>query len=278
MRLNAFCWTFLGLSSFVWLSVHPIRTLAGLSEEAKGTKVAEGEYAVFEGANGGGVGPSGEEVYNFRETWTLRRDARNGYEIEGQRRFESPDGTTRSNRFVVQLSRDLTITRITEFARLKWRPDSGPLTCEFLPSQLHCLSNAKERLNSIVLRVPMEEPFGLLWPISAFSLGGITRQVERDPNRATRVQLVSIEQPSQEVPVSPMILGGKIRYLGEENIDVAGRQRDALKFSLKVALHPELVLRTSPRGLLLQVLVERGEHDWPEEGLKLLHFQEWEEF
>ena len=35
------------------------------------TKVAQGEYVVFEGVNGGAVGPFGEEVYNFHETWTL---------------------------------------------------------------------------------------------------------------------------------------------------------------------------------------------------------------
>jgi hypothetical protein len=30
----------------------------------------------------------------------------------------------------------------------------------------------------------MEHPFGLFWPISAFSLSGITRQAERDAHQA----------------------------------------------------------------------------------------------
>lgn len=278
MRLNASRWLFLGLSAFAWLSIYPIRAFAGSSEQEKATKVAQGQYVVFEGANGGSVGPFGQEVYNFRETWTLWRLPSKGYEVEGERRFESPKGTTRSNRFAVQLSRDFTITRLTEFARLKWRSDSGPLSCDFLRNELHCSSNAKERLNSIELRIPMEQPFGLLWPISAFSLSGITRQVERDSKQAARVQLVSIEQPNEDIPVSPMILDGELRYLGEVNIDVAGQQRHALKFSLKIALHPELVLWTTPKGLLLEALIEHGEQDWPEESLKLLHFQQWERF
>jgi hypothetical protein len=66
------------------------------------TKVAQGEYVVFEGANGGAVGPFEEEVYNFHETWTLWRAAKGGYELEGERRFESPRAVIRTSRFVAQ--------------------------------------------------------------------------------------------------------------------------------------------------------------------------------
>jgi hypothetical protein len=246
--------------------------------QQKLTKVAQGEYVVFEGANGGAVGPFGEEVYNFHETWTLSRIGSGGYQVEGERRFESPKGTEHSNRFLGQLSRDLTVTRVTEFARLKWRPDSGPLTCNFLQKELNCSSNAKDSRQSIKVSIPMEEPFGLLWPISAFSLSGITREAERDPNHATHIQLVSIEQPSSAVPVSPMILDGELRYVGEETVDVAGEPQPAFKFLLKVVLHPQLIIWTSRKGLLLALQVEQGEQGWPEQSMKLLHFRQWPEF
>jgi hypothetical protein len=71
------------------------------------TKVAGGEYAVFERAKGGAVGPFGEEVYNFRETWTLWRTPKGGCQVEGERRFESPTDVPHTSRFVAQLSRDL---------------------------------------------------------------------------------------------------------------------------------------------------------------------------
>ena len=242
------------------------------------TKVAQGEYVVFEGANGGAVGPFGEEVYNFHETWTLWRTAKGGYEVEGERRFESPKDITRSARFLAQLSRDLTLTGVTEFSHLRWRRDSGPLTCKFLPGEFDCSSNAKDRKNDINLRIPMEHPFGILWPISAFSLSGITREAERDPHQATRIQLVSIEQPSAEIPVNPMILDGELRYLGETHIDVAGQPRRAFKFSIKVALSPEILIWTSPKGLLLAVSIQHESQDWPEETMKLVHFQEWPGF
>jgi hypothetical protein len=248
---------------------------AAATEQRPRTKVAEGEYVVSEQANGGAVGPFGEEVYNFHETWVLWRDGDGRYEVEGERRFESPRGTARSDRFAAELSRDLTITRVTEFSRLKWRSDSGPLTCEFLRSELHCSSNAKNREQAIELRLPMQKPFGLLWPISAFSLSGLTREAERDARHATQIQLVSIEQPSADIPVLPMILDGELRYLGEENIEIAGVPRRAFKFSIKAALSPEFAVWTTTNGLLLAVSVEHGDKNWPEQGMKLLHFQEW---
>jgi hypothetical protein len=239
------------------------------------TKVAEGEYVVFEPANGGAVGPFGQEIYNFHETWTLWRNATRGYEVEGERRFESPKDVAHTNRFTAELSRDLTLMRLTEFARLKWKPDSGPLTCEFLRSELACSSHAKDSRKALDLKFPMKRPFGLIWPISAFSLSGITREAERDPTQPTRIQLVSIEQPSPQIPVSPMILDGDLRYLGEENLVVAGKPRRAFKFSIKCALSPELVIWTSQKGLLLSVALQHDAKNWPEESLKLVHFQEW---
>jgi hypothetical protein len=239
------------------------------------TKVAQGEYVVFEGANGGAFGPFGEEVYNFHETWTLWRTAKGAYELGGERRFESPRNVAHTDRFVAQLSRDLTLTGITEFARLKWRSDSGPLTCEFLRTELDCSSNAKDSQKALNLKIPMNRPFGLAWPISAFSLSGITRQAERDPKQPTRIQLVSIEQPSPQIPVNPMVLDGEVRYLDEENLVVAGQPRRAFKFSIKFALSPELIIWTTPKGLLLSVAVQHEAKNWPEESMKLVHFQEW---
>ncbi len=248
---------------------------AGATEQRPRSKVAQGEYVVSEQANGGAVGPFGEEVYNFHETWVLWRDGDGRYEVEGERRFEAPQGTARSDRFVAELTRDLTITRVTEFSQLKWRRDSGPLTCEFLRSELHCSSNAKSAEEAIELRIPMQKPFGLLWPISAFSLSGLTREAERDPRHATQIQLVSIKQPSADMPVMPMILDGELRYLGEENLEIAGLPQRAFKFSIKPALSPEIAVWTTTNGLLLAVSVEHGDKNWPEQGMKLLHFQEW---
>ncbi len=250
-----------------------------LPEQGAGrTKVAEGEYAIFEYHNNGAVGPFQEEVYNFHESWTLWRIKNGQYRVEGVRSFESPKYETHSNRFVADLSRDLTVIRVKEFAKLRWVPDSGPLSCEFLPTQLDCSSGGSDPRREIKLRTPLGKPYGLLWPISPFSLGGLTRKVERDPTRSTQVDLVRIEQPGMANPVQATILQGPLQYLDEEEIEAAGRKWRAHKFSLKVPLHPQYLIWTSPKGLLLALAIEHEHKDWPEEGMRLARFKSSAEF
>jgi len=247
-------------------------------ETADRTKVAEGEYTINEHHNSGAAGPFQEEVYNFHESWTLWRVDKGQYEVEGVRNFESPRDEPHSNRFVVELSRDLTLLRATEFTKLKWVPDSGPLSCEFLPTQLDCSSGGSDPKREIKLRTPLDKPYGLLWPISPFSFGGITREVERDPARATPVDLVAIEQPGMATPVRATVLEGPIQYLGDENIEAAGRKWHAHKFSLKIAARPQYLIWTSPKGLLLALAIEHEHKDWPDEGMRLERFESAKEF
>jgi hypothetical protein len=241
------------------------------------TKIAEGSYAIYEEGNGGAVGPFGEEVYDFQETWTLWRTPKGQYEIEGERKFESPHDVEHKNRFKSELSRDLTVIRMTEFAPLKWRPDSGPVSCEFLPKELHCFSEAKDPKQSVNLRVSMDHPFALLWPISPFSLSGLTREAERDLSHGTEVQLLSIEQPNQYDPVRPTILSGQLQYLGEEDIAAADQKWTAYKFSLKVPSYPQFLIWTSSKGILLALAIEHEHPNWPREGMKLTRFKTWAE-
>jgi hypothetical protein len=241
-------------------------------------KVAEGEYATYEHDNSGAVGPFQEEVYNFRESWTLWRVQKGQYQVDGVRSFESPKDEPHSNRFLAELSRDLTVIRVKEFTKLKWVADSGPLSCEFLAAQLDCSSGGSDPKREIKLRTPLDKPYGLLWPISPFSFGGITREVERDPGRGTQVDLVSIEQPGMADPVRATILEGPLLYMGEEGIEAAGRKWPAHKFSLKVPLHPQYLIWTSRKGLLLALAIEHEHKDWPEEGLRLSRFESSTEF
>jgi hypothetical protein len=96
-----------------------------LQPEAARTKIAEGEYVMYEWENGGAVGPFVKEVYNIHESWTLfglKRAATRSQDCESLNRPR----TNHCDRFVVELARDLAVVRIEEFAKLKWRPDSGP--------------------------------------------------------------------------------------------------------------------------------------------------------
>jgi hypothetical protein len=236
------------------------------------TKIAEGEYAIYEEGNAGAFGPLGDEVYDFHESWTLWGNEKKQYRIEGERTFESPRYAAHKNRFVVELTRDLTVTRLTEFTQLGLKRESGPLSCEFLAMELQCFSEGQS------LRVPMENPYAFLWPISPFSLTGLTRASERDTARPAKVQLLSIEQLSPALPIYPMVLSGELQYLGEENIDAAGQNWPSYKFSLKVAMNPQILLWTSTRGLLLQMAIEHSHPNWPKEGMRLIRFKKWANF
>lgn len=131
------CDSFLRAGPSARYAVASQRGKAGSSDEGTGRKkVASGEYLVYEEASEGAVGPFGEKVYDFHESWTLWQTGKGEYEVEGDRRFNTSADLLRSFRFVVRLSRDFTVLRVTEFATLKWISDSGPLTCEFLPKEL----------------------------------------------------------------------------------------------------------------------------------------------
>jgi hypothetical protein len=258
----------------------PRTTYAGVTpgQAADRMKLADGDYAIYEEGNSGAVGPAGEEVYDFHESWTLWRTGRESYEVEGERRFDSPRDVKHADRFQIQLSRDLTPIRTTEFAKLVWRRNSGPTTCEFLRKEVHCFSDSGTPGESPEIRIPMELPYGFLWPISPFSLSGLTRQAERDLNRPNPIQLLSLEQPSPINPLYPIVRNGQLQYLGDEEINAAGQVWHAHKFSLKVPSYPQFLIWTSTNGLLLSVAVEHAHANWPREGMKLSRFHKWADF
>jgi len=242
------------------------------------TQIAEGEYAIYEQANSGAFGPLGEEVYDFHESWTLWRTEKGPYQVEGERKFESPKYMAHANRFLVDLSRDMTVISMTEFTHLDWIRDSGPLSCEFFTKEVHCSSGARDPHQSVDLHVPIEDPFAFLWPISPFSLSSLTRQSERDTARSTNVQLLSIEQPNAAHPVNPVMLSGQLHYLGEEDLETADQKWRAHEFSLKVAMHPQFLIWTSSRGVLLALAIEHSHPNWPQEGMRLVRFKKWADF
>jgi hypothetical protein len=151
--------------------------------------------------------PFGEEVYEFRETWTLSREMGGNYQVKGERRFrlgKDKDVVTRP--FAVELSRDLTVLRLTEFSKLKWIQDSGPLTCEFLSAEMRCSAGVRKPNVSNDWHLEVRHPYGSMsmaigrkrvcgWcvtkhlPTSAKSHGCLSEQnivrVDRDSIRIT---------------------------------------------------------------------------------------------
>lgn len=238
------------------------------------TKLAEGEYEVSARTREGAVGPFDLQVFDFRETWVLWRTEDGGYEVDGERRFESPKDRFHKDRFWLQLTRDWRLVTIKEFAKLRWRRDSGPLVCNFEVAAVHCTSNAKDPSQLVKLDVNLDHPFGFLWPISPFSLSSIAKAEERRVNEVMSVQLITIEEPSPEEPVSPTLIDGRLRYLGKVDVTLAGRKWRGDQFELEAVLHPKFRIVTAEEGFLLDLVVESPATGTPSAEMKLVRYQE----
>jgi hypothetical protein len=178
------------------------RTLVGGSfgQDAIRVKVAHGEYRVPTDEDLG-VGPIETEVFHFRRSWTLWRTADRNYEVDGKRMFESPRDTVHQNRFWGQLTRDLRLVKVKEFAKLCWRPDSGPLTCDSLPHKMRFSSGGKDPTKSIEVKLTTKQPYGIIWPISVFSLSGLAYVSAEHEGEVMPVELVTLKELSEALPV-----------------------------------------------------------------------------
>lgn len=244
------------------------------AQESGRTKVAEGEYKVtLEGDLG--CGPIETEVFHFRESWTLWRTDED-YELEGHRIFESPRNSLHDNRFVAKLTHDLCPLSMTEFTQLTFRRDSGPLTCELLPQQLRCNSGGKDPAQKVDVQFAMDRPYGLIWPLSAFSLAGLTRVAPSQPDKLAPIQVVQLQEISDALPVLAIRSDGLIRYLGQSqaSLTVSGQSWHPNVYELTASPIPKMTIQTSPEGLLL--VAERP--NWPKGRMELVKFTKFADF
>lgn len=250
-------------------------TMNSESETSTAVRIAEGEYKVL---TENGIGPTDPAVFGFTESWTLWRLLDGSFEVNGTRSYRSPSYESHIHAFSVHLSSALTVLTLKEDRKLRWRPDSGPLSCDFLPGTISCTSNAKDASQNVRIDVPVENPAGFLWPLSAFSLSNITRSTNRNLNARTPVELVRLKEDSTADPIIAITLTGHLEYLGHEQLSVADRRWEADKFELRVATRPPYYLYTSPEGLLLSFSLESKDKAFSDERMVLVRFQQWEKF
>jgi hypothetical protein len=241
-------------------------------------RVAEGEYRVNRQTLDGGIGPFNPALHDFGETWALWRLPDGTFQAEGDRSYQAPLDEHHKDGFSVHLSQKFQVMQVVEAKRLRWRPDSGPLTCEFLPQALECDSGARDPRQNVHLSLPLRAPFGFLWPISAFSMSNITRFAPLTEGATTSVNMLTVDEPGPENPIMISVLEGKLRYIGQEEIMVAKRKWPAQEFELKVPLNPPLMIWTSPQGLLLDLTMEDNAGRLTEHGMRLVRYEEFAEF
>jgi hypothetical protein len=128
------------------------------------------------------------------------------------------------------------------------------------------------------LSLPLEPSYGVLWPLSAFSLSNITRFADHRANHPIVVDMLTIDEPNKTNPVFATILEGSLRYAGNEQTRVAGQNWLADKFELKVPMHPPFMIWTSSRGLLLDFTEEDNQNRLTEHGMKLVRYKQFSDF
>jgi hypothetical protein len=245
------------------------------AQQGERVKVAEGEYRVSEEGDLG-VGPVETEIFDFRESWTLWRVQNGEYEVEGERTFYSPRDYFRFNRFVARLTRRLELVEVTEFRRLRFRDDSGPLTCELLLRQLRCSSAAKDVANSVDFDVAPDRPYGFIWPLSAFSLGSLTRAASPHVGEPVRIQVVQLQELNDVLPVLPILSDGFLKYLGQSDTPyvVSNQSWRPYVYALDTGPIRKLLIWTSSEGIVLSV--ERS--NWPKGKMELVRFVKFSDF
>lgn len=256
---------------FCFLGWGTIAPGANLPQADGRKKIAAGDYEIVRPAHGSqGVGPFSPAVYEFRESFTLWRLQDGTFEAEGRRSYESPKGEAHDNRFAVKLSADMRASEVTDFRKLRFRPNSGPLACEFLEREFACDSgkdSADPKLN-----VPVKSSYGLFWPASAFSLGRVAIGASRQAGEITPVQLIMIDEPSRENPVAANVLDANLKFLRGQNIRLAGTNWDADEFEIEIPMEQRFLLWTSKDGLVLLFGPEGDSTSGPETGLQLTHY------
>lgn len=234
-------------------------------------KVAAGEYEIVRPAQGReGIGPFSAAVYDFRESFTLWRLPDGGFEAEGRRSYESPKGEAHDNRFSARLSAEMRATGVTDFRTLRFRPNSGPLACEFHPQQFLCTSG--KGAEDPKLDLAMKFNYGLFWPASAFSLGRIAIGANRETGQVMPVQLVTIDEPNRANPVAASVLDGSLKFIHRKTIHLAGVDWDADEFELAIPMEPPYLLWVANDGLILLFGPEGDSISGPETGLQLARY------
>jgi hypothetical protein len=115
-----------------------------------------------------------------------------------------------------------------------------------------------------------------MWPISVFSLGGLAYVAAEREGEDVPVDLVTLNQLSEALPVLTVRSRGSIRYLGRSDVKftASGTSWYARVFELTSTLPRKLEIWTSHEGLVLAIQRVGS----PKTILHLVSFHQFTEF
>jgi hypothetical protein len=127
-------------------------------------------------------------------------------------------GSPHENRFIAKLTHAFELLEVEEFAPLRFIQQSGALRCTFLPQQLQCDARTQGGTQALDMQVAMDRPYGLLWPLSPFSLAGLAHHTSANAAKPSPVQVVQLEEISDALPVLAIRSDGLIRSLARSPV------------------------------------------------------------
>ena len=122
----------------------------------------------------------------------------------------------------------------------------------------------------------MDLPYGVIWPLSAFSLAGLTRAASTQVDQPSRIQVVRLEEVSNAIPVLPIRSDGLIRYFGQSKatFTASGKSWHPKVYELTASPVRKMQIWTSPEGLLLTA----KRPGWPKGKIELVRFTQFADF
>ena len=124
--------------------------------------------------------------------------------------------------------------------------------------------------------VTMDRPYGLIWPLSAFSLGSLTRAASQHIGEPVRIQVVQLQEISEAAAVLPIRSDGFLKYLGQSDTPYVVSNQSWRPYGYELEASPilKMVIWRSPEGIVLSV--ERP--NWPKGQMQLVRFAKFSDF
>jgi len=105
-------------------------------------------------------------------------------------------------------------------------------------------------------RLALTGPYDL-YNFSPWILGSIAGRASLDRAKASPVKLVIMDRGGSKSQLGFGAFEGRVIYLGEEALTIAGREFNARKFELKAEPFPDWFIWTSKEGIALALLDEQ---------------------
>jgi len=121
----------------------------------------------------------------------------------------------------------------------------------------------------------MDRTYGLLWPLSPFSLAGLVHHTSANAAKPSPVQVVQLEEISDALPVLAIRSDGLIRSLARRPVafSVTGKSWYPEVYELTTGPVRKIQILTSLEGLLLAA----DRPGWPRSRTALVRFKQFAE-